>query len=107
MAGIKTNPLNTTTNTVDEQYLFTLVRVRRCTHTAPLIPEVESFRAQIDAAITEEPSLREADMEASAGVHFVDWDLDGRTLWPGGAGSTGAQEERTLHRTLSLALSAA
>jgi hypothetical protein len=71
MPGIITVPPNTTTSTVEEHYLFTLVRVRRCALTTTLIPEVEAFQTQINAAIAEERILREADMEASAGVHFV------------------------------------
>ena len=76
MAGIITIPPNATTTTVEEHYLFTLGHIRRCAHTTTLIAEVESFRPQITAAIAEERILREADMEASAGVHFVDRDLD-------------------------------
>ncbi|HRI70391.1 MAG TPA: hypothetical protein PK156_39435 [Polyangium sp.] len=76
MAGIKTIPLNATTDTVLEHYLPTLVRIRRCVHTHALIPDVESFRARIDDAMTEERKLREADLEASAAMHFTDRDLD-------------------------------
>lgn len=76
MAGIIAVPLNATTATTDEHYKFTLVRIRRCPHTKSLIPDVESFRPRIDAALAEERSLIEADMEAAAGVQFTDRDLD-------------------------------
>lgn len=76
MAGIKTLPQNSTTDTTEEHYLHTVVRVRQCAHTKTLIPEVENFRPQIATAQAEERTLREADMEASAAVHFADRDLD-------------------------------
>jgi hypothetical protein len=76
MAGIITLPLNTTTATVEEHYLPTLVRIRRCAFTSSLVAECESFRPRIEAAKAEERSLLEADMEASAAMHFADRDLD-------------------------------
>lgn len=76
MAGIRTIPINATTETTEGHHLFTLLRVRQCPHTKTLIPEAESFRARIDAAKAEERTLIEADMEASAAVHFADRELD-------------------------------
>jgi len=76
MAGIKTIPLNATTETVEDHYTYTLVRIRRSPLTKDLIGETDAFRPKIDAVIAEERTLVEADMEATAGVHFADRDLD-------------------------------
>ncbi|MBK9265697.1 MAG: hypothetical protein IPM54_38650 [Polyangiaceae bacterium] len=76
MAGIKTLPLNATTDTAEHHYSFTSVRIRRHPLTKALIAETDAFRSQIDAAIAEERSLVEAEMEAGAAVHFADRDLD-------------------------------
>jgi len=81
MAGIKTFPLNATTVTVADNYVPTVVRIRRCAHTKALIQEAESFRQRIDDAIAEERTLREADLEASAATHFADWDLDSSAVF--------------------------
>jgi len=76
MAGIKTIPLNATIATTEDHYLFTLFRVRRSQHTKDLVSEVEAFNAKVDAVKAEERSLLAAEAEATAGVQFVDRDLD-------------------------------
>lgn len=76
MAGVKTIPLNATTETVEHHFLHTLVRIRRHSSTQGLIAEVEAFRPKIGAAVAEERQLVEGDLEATAGVHFADRDLD-------------------------------
>jgi hypothetical protein len=76
MAGIQTLPNYATVDTNEDRFLFTSSRVRRNPFTAALIPEVDAFRATIEAARAEERTLIEADAEASAAVQFADQDLD-------------------------------
>jgi len=76
MSGIKTIPKTATVATIEDEFLYTLVRVRRNPHTLALVSQLEAFRVKLNAVKAEDAALLEADAEASAAVQFADLDLD-------------------------------
>jgi hypothetical protein len=76
MAGIMTILNTATTEANEDLFLVLSSRIKRNPHTTAFIPDVEAFRAKIDAVRAEERGLLEAESLAAAGVQFADQELD-------------------------------
>ncbi len=76
MAAIQTLTPRTAIPTLYGLFFYTLGKLKRQPLTQALAPEFAAFRPQIDAAMSEELGLTEAQFEIDAAIELADDDLD-------------------------------